>query len=81
MPVVLSVHGYQVFFFSNEGSPREPLHVHVRRAGCSAKVWIDPHIATHASQGFNSREIREIEALVVEYTQVIRSRWNEHFGS
>lgn len=37
MPVVFCSNGYRFFFFSNEGSPREPLHVHVRRGGDIAR--------------------------------------------
>jgi hypothetical protein len=42
MPVILRYKGYTFFFFSNEGNPREPLHVHVRRADASAKFWVEP---------------------------------------
>jgi hypothetical protein len=42
MPVILRYKGYTFFFFSNEGNPREPLHVHVRRAGVAAKFWVEP---------------------------------------
>ncbi len=31
MPVVFRYKGYRFFFFSNEGDPLEPMHVHVRR--------------------------------------------------
>jgi len=28
MPVVFRYRGYRFFFYSNEGDPREPLHIH-----------------------------------------------------
>lgn len=28
MPVILRVTGYVFYFYSNEGDPREPVHVH-----------------------------------------------------
>jgi hypothetical protein len=37
MPTVLKREGYWFYFFSNEGDPREPPHVHVRRGGDEAK--------------------------------------------
>lgn len=42
MPVVFRDGGFRYFFFSNEGSPREPPHIHVKRAGDDAKVLLEP---------------------------------------
>ncbi|WP_248843036.1 DUF4160 domain-containing protein [Comamonas thiooxydans] len=37
MPVILRYQGFKLFFYSNEGNPLEPAHIHVsaRRAACS----------------------------------------------
>ncbi|MCP4109321.1 MAG: DUF4160 domain-containing protein [Desulfobacteraceae bacterium] len=32
--------GYRFFFYSNEGNPLEPLHIHVRKGEAVAKFWI-----------------------------------------
>lgn len=37
MPVIMRVDGYRLLFYSNEGNPREPLHIHVLKAGAEAK--------------------------------------------
>ena len=37
MPIVFRYKGYRFFFFSNEGDPREPMHIHVRKGEASAK--------------------------------------------
>ncbi len=37
MPTVLRWKAYKFFFFSNEGDPTEPLHIHVRKGGNVAK--------------------------------------------
>lgn len=42
MPVVFRFKGYRFFFYSNEGEPQEPLHVHVRRGEAAAKFWLEP---------------------------------------
>ena len=81
MPVVVTIRGYRVLFYSYEGNPREPLHVHVRRGECQVKVWIEPRIATVNCYGFNTAEEREIMEIVGAHVELIRSRWNEHFGS
>ncbi|HMK89067.1 MAG TPA: DUF4160 domain-containing protein [Methylocystis sp.] len=36
MPVVFRQGACSFFFYSNEGDPREPMHVHVVKDGCSA---------------------------------------------
>ncbi|WP_284734689.1 DUF4160 domain-containing protein [Sphingosinicella terrae] len=33
MPTVFRRQGFRFFFYSNEGSPLEPIHVHVEKAG------------------------------------------------
>ena len=38
MPTVFSEGGYRFFFYSNEGNPREPVHVHVERGDGEAKI-------------------------------------------
>jgi hypothetical protein len=38
MPTVLRVDGYRFYFYSHE--PGEPAHVHVDRAGSTAKLWL-----------------------------------------
>jgi len=37
MPVVLRYRSFKFFFYSNEGTPREPMHVHVEKDGMEAK--------------------------------------------
>lgn len=80
MPTVMRVSGYRLFFFSNEGSPLEPVHIHVRRGDALAKVWVDPTITVADSFGFHAGELREIERIIADNETVIRSKWSEHFG-
>ena len=42
MPVVFRYKGFCFFFCSNEGSPREPIHMHVIGQGGEAKFWTTP---------------------------------------
>ena len=42
MPVVFRHGGLRYFFYSNEGMPREPRHVHVKGGGRDAKIWLEP---------------------------------------
>jgi hypothetical protein len=44
MPEVSRDRGFRFFFYSNEGDPREPVHVHIERDRCEAKFWLRPEI-------------------------------------
>ena len=42
MPKFMELFGYNIYFWSNEGEPLEPLHVHVAKSITSnaTKIWI-----------------------------------------
>lgn len=50
MPTIFVYVGFRFFFYSNEGQPREPAHVHVRKAGAEAKFWVRPKVEVAASR-------------------------------
>ena len=66
MPTVFRRDGHRFFFFSNEGDPREPPHVHVRRAGDEAKLWLRPEVAVAESFGFNAAELNALVRIARE---------------
>jgi len=80
MPVILRYKGYKFFFFSNEGNPREPLHVHVRRDEATAKFWIEPQVALAESYGLSGSELNELAKAVADNRQLIEGAWYEFFG-
>jgi hypothetical protein len=80
MPVVLRYKGYKFFFFSNEGTPREPRHIHVRKGESIAKCCLEPEIKLADSFGFNSSELKEIFNVVIENKELIERKWYEYFG-
>jgi hypothetical protein len=43
MPVVFQHRGFR-YFYSNEGIPREPVHIHVERDKLEAKFWLLPEL-------------------------------------
>lgn len=79
MPIVFRYKGFRFFFYSNEGSPREPVHVHVRGDGCEAKFWLTPAPRLAESDGFDSRTLRELLQVVEQNAELIERSWNEHF--
>lgn len=64
MPTILRWNGYRFYFFSNERN--EPAHVHVDKAGYTAKYWLDP-INLAVNHGYRSHELNEIRAKVAEH--------------
>jgi hypothetical protein len=43
--------GYKFFFFSDEGDPLEPCHIHIRKAEQYAKIWIEPEVQWRKKKG------------------------------
>ena len=80
MPVILRFKGYRFFFYSNEGDPLEPIHVHVRSADGEAKFWLTPHVALARNDGFNARDLKELLDVVELNRQMLVEAWNEYFG-
>jgi len=81
MPIVFVFRGIKFFFFSNEGSPREPIHIHVRKGSKLAKFWIEPVISLAESWDFSSKELNQIARIVRARKAEIVEAWNEHFES
>ncbi|MCA3604814.1 MAG: DUF4160 domain-containing protein [Methylobacterium sp.] len=81
MPTVLRTQGYRLFFYSNEGDPREPSHVHIMRAGAEAKIWLGPPVSLAESQGFNAGELRDMIQLVEQHRDSIERAWHDHFSN
>jgi len=80
MPVIFREGGARFFFFSNEGSPREPVHVHVEKNDAEAKFWIRPDVALAESFGFSRRELTELARIIESRRSDIERAWHEHFG-
>jgi hypothetical protein len=80
MPVVFRYNGVRFFFYSNEGSPREPVHIHAERGDCEAKFWLRPEVSVADSRGFDRGALAELLNVVRERRELIEARWHEHFG-
>lgn len=80
MPAIFQFEGYRFFFFSNEGNPREPIHVHVRKDGNRAKFWICP-VGLANNQGFSAKDVNSLAQIVeTRRDEIERAAWHEHFG-
>ncbi|MFL6672147.1 MAG: DUF4160 domain-containing protein [Massilia sp.] len=79
MPVVLRYKGYTFFFFSNEGVPREPLHVHVRNGPATAKFWLEPDVIVADSYGMSAKELRELVRVARQNKDAFAKAWKDFF--
>ena len=77
MPTILRIGPYRFFFYSADGG--EPPHVHVARDATEAKYWLNP-IRLERSRGLSSRELRDIELLVVAHQVEMLEAWKDFFG-
>ena len=80
MPLVFRYKGFRFFFYSNEGSPREPVHVHVRSGSSEAKLWLEPQVRVAASFGFDAATLRELVEVAQINRALIERTWHEYFS-
>ena len=80
MPTVFRYRGYRFFFYSNEGDPLEPLHIHVIKGESVAKFWVEPTVAVAQNYGMNPSELTKLSKIINERKELIREAWNEYFN-
>lgn len=78
MPAVFRWNGYRFHFFSNEGNPREPVHVTKDRS--TAKFWLHPEVNVAYNKGFPPRVLAELSGMIGERTEEIEGAWHDHFA-
>ncbi|KNG95195.1 DUF4160 domain-containing protein [Pseudaestuariivita atlantica] len=79
MPTVFRHDGFRFFFYSNEGDPREPVHIHVMKGGAEAKFWVEPVVIARSS-GFDAKTLRSVSMIVADNAHRIKEAWNDHFS-
>ncbi len=57
-----------------------PVHIHVSKAGCQAKLELIPEIKMVRNQGFKVREMKEILEITVENYDYLIQKWYEAFN-
>lgn len=81
MPAVFRDRGRRFHFYSDEGTPREPVHIHVSEAGKEAKFWVEGEIRLARKIGYNDRDVRELAEIVEANRDLIERSWHDFFGS
>lgn len=80
MPKVFDWNGYRFHFFSNEGDPREPVHIHVEKDDADAKFWLFPEVEIAYNRGFDARTIKRLREVIEARRSDIEKAWNDHFS-
>jgi hypothetical protein len=80
MPVVFRFEGYRFHFYSNEGDPLEPIHIHVTKDANDAKFWLYPEVTVAYNFGFNAKAQNWLAKIIEARRQEIEDAWHEHFG-
>ena len=80
MPELMRHQGFRFFFYSKEGAPLEPAHVHIRKDGCEVKLWLTPDVRL----AWNRRVDPRTQKMLIEFTELHRAefeeRWNVYFA-
>ncbi len=79
MPVVFREGGYRFHFYSDEGDPREPVHIHVVKDNADAKFWLYPEVEVAYNRGFNARTMNQLRSLIEPRRGEIEEAWHDHF--
>ncbi len=80
MPAILRWKGYKFFFYSNEGDPAEPLHVHVRKGTSVAKFWLEPAVYLAEAYGMKPHKLNALQKVVENNAEAIKRAWHRHFS-
>jgi hypothetical protein len=80
MPKVFEWNGYRFHFFSNEGDPREPPHIHVRKERDTAKFWLRPEVVVAESRGFTPKVLSQLTRVIEARRDDIESAWHDFFA-
>lgn len=86
MPQVFKIGPYWVYFWSNEGRPLEPIHVHVAEgspAPNATKIWITRSgkcYLCNNNSGIPPVALRNIMRIIEARSMEVLEKWNAYFG-
>ena len=80
MPTVFRYQNVRFHFFSNEGTPREQVHIHAESSDGTAKFWLYPEVTVERFAGFSERRLKKLAYQVSQHREKIERAWHEHFG-
>lgn len=85
MPQLFKFGRFVVYFWSNEGMPEEPVHVHVCEGVPSAnatKFWITEKgkaLLQNNNSRIRAKDLNMIQKIIEANSDLIIKEWTEHF--
>lgn len=86
MPQLLRIGPYTIYFWSNEGTPLEPIHVHIARGHATStatKLWITSTgkvILCNNNSKIPEKILRKLIRMVEANSEDIITEWLDRFG-
>lgn len=87
MPQLLRFGPYRIYFWSNEGMPLEPIHVHISNGIPNAeatKVWITQNkralIANPSDKRISAKVLNRLVEMIEAQSDDIIAAWIDRFG-
>ena len=80
MPIILRSDGFKLLFYANEGTPREPAHIHVKSGRDEAKFWLSPNVALVFNRGMDGPTLSRAQKLVEGNREELERAWNDFFN-
>ncbi len=86
MPRVFKIGSYWIYFWSNEGKPLEPVHVHVTEGKPTAnatKIWLTRDgkcILDNNNSSIKENHLKNIMRVIENQRKMVIKRWEEFFG-
>lgn len=85
MPQLFKIGRFIIYFWSNEGMPEEPVHVHVaegRPHPNATKIWITKSgktLLANNNSKIRDKELRMIQRIIEANSREIVEEWKKHF--
>jgi len=82
MPTIILIHGWRLFFYSNEGN--ETMHIHAEKGDMECKFWLrveEFEINEAYSYNLTPSERKEIKKIIYNNFDTIVESWYKHFNS
>ncbi len=85
MPQVFRMGEYWIYFWTNEGKPMEPIHVHIAKGHPNAnatKVWITSRgntLLANNNSNIPKHVLRNIMRIIEARSDEIIKKWIEYF--
>lgn len=86
MPQIFKIGNYRIFFWTNENSPLEPIHVHVAEGSPTdnaTKIWITQTgkgLLCHNKSSIPNNKLTHIIRIIEANSDEIIKKWYEFFG-